>query len=229
MSSGILLDLDDTLYPERSYFESGVRAVGHWVAARVDDSTAAASIWADVEAHGRDGFINRIAVPPGHDEASWRLALVQVYRTHEPTLSLFDDVADFIARARRSGARLGVITDGYSRVQWRKAEALGIPALVDAVLCTNDINAPKPAPEGFAAAATLLGVDPRACTYLADDASKDFLGPHALGMSTIQVTRDLPWPLAQPATSPQAHAHHRVDSLTAAADLLGLAAGPAMA
>jgi putative hydrolase of the HAD superfamily len=218
----VLLDLDDTLYPERSYFESGLAAVAAWVAARegADDGAWRERLARDVAAHGRDGVLDRVEPPPGRTREQWRAALLHVYRTHAPRLVPFGDVEPFLARARSEGVKLGLVTDGKSRVQWRKLEALGLDRRLDAIVCSDDLDGRKPDAAPFLAAAALLDVPPEACTYVADDASKDFVAPHRLGMATIQVCRDLPFPLARTAPAADAEARCRVRSLAAAAEIL---------
>jgi putative hydrolase of the HAD superfamily len=218
----VLLDLDDTLYPERTYFESGLAAVADFVAGEdpAEQRTWRRKLFADVRDHGRKGALDRIAPPADRPADGWTTALLHVYRTHQPELSAFPDVDGFIARARLEGWLLGLVTDGKSRVQRRKLEALGLNDRLDVVICTDDIDAPKPAVEPFLAAATLLGCAPEHCLYVADDPSKDFIGPRALGMGSVQVRRGLAHPLARPAPSPAAEANCRVASLTEASELL---------
>lgn len=221
----ILLDLDDTLYPERSYFESGLAAVAGWLADRDGEGPESAHGWRrrlleDVRMHGRRGVLDRIPRPATEDARGWGAALLQVYRTHSPILHAFSDVDGFIARARLEGCRLGLVTDGKSCVQWRKLRALDLAERLDAIVCTDDLDTAKPDVTAFLAAAALLGLPPEACAYLSDDASKDFIGPKRLGMQTVQVRRDLDHPLARPAPDETAEADCRVASLTDAGELL---------
>jgi putative hydrolase of the HAD superfamily len=218
----ILLDLDDTLYAERTYFESGLAAVADFVAG---DDPAEQRNWrrqlfADVRDHGRKGALDRIPAPSDRRPDGWRTTLLHIYRTHRPELTAFPDVDGFIARARLEGWRLGLVTDGKSCVQRRKLEALALDVRLDAVVCSDDIDAPKPAVEPFLAAAALLDVPPESCVYVADDPSKDFIGPHSLGMGSVQLRRELAHPLARPAPHPGAEARHQVASLIEASELL---------
>jgi putative hydrolase of the HAD superfamily len=218
----ILLDLDDTLYEERTYFESGLAAVADWMS---DYHLATAESWRarllqDALAHGRSGVLDRIPCPADKTAEGWRAALLQVYRTHIPTLTLFPDVDLFIARARLEGCLLGLVTDGKSCMQWRKLAALGFERRLDAVVCSDDLDTAKPSTRPFLAAAALMGVPPQACAYLADDPSKDFIAPNLLGMATIQVRRTLAHPLARPAPNDAAEARCRVGGLDEAVDLL---------
>jgi putative hydrolase of the HAD superfamily len=218
----VLLDLDDTLYPERTFFESGLAAVADFVAG---DDPAERCAWrrrlfADLRDRGREGAFERIPVPAGQRAEGWRAALLQVYRSHRPEIAAFPDVDGFIARARLEDRRLAIVADGKSCEQWRKVLALGLLRRVDAVVCADDLDAPPASPEPLLAAAALLGVAPAACVYVSDDASKDFIAPNGLGMLTVQVRRSLAYPLARPAPHPAAEARRRVASLTEASDLL---------
>ncbi len=218
---GVLLDLDDTLYPERDYFESGLAAVAAFLGRGHAEATARAlaDLETSVATYGRNGVLDRVPPPPDLSTAEaqgWTRTLLHVYRTHAPTLRLFDDAPALLDTVRARGGRLGLVTDGKSCVQWRKLRALGLEARLDALVVTDDLDIPKPSPEPFRVAAALLGLPPHACVYIADDPSKDFLGPHALGMGTLHVQRKLPWPLARPAAAAEAEAQVRVDSLTEA-------------
>lgn len=218
----VLLDLDDTLYPERTYFESGLAAVADFVAG---DDPAERCAWrrrlfADLRDHGRDGALERIPVPAGKRAEGWRAALLQVYRNHKPEIAPFPDVDGFIARARLEGRRLALVAGGKSCEAWRKVLALGLLRRLDAVVCADDLDASAGSPTPFLAAAELLGAAPEACVYVSDDASKDFIAPNQLGMVTVQVRRGLAYPLARPAPHPAAEARRRVASLTEASDLL---------
>ena len=218
----VILDLDDTLYAERSYFESGLCAVANFVAGPDEGLRAAwrERLFTDVRENGRVGALDRIPAPPGRLEDGWVATLLQVYRTHRPAIAPFPDVAPFITRTRGERVRIGLVTDGKSCAQRRKIEALGLAGKLDAVICSDDIDAPKPGVESFVAAAALIGAPVEACIYIGDDPSKDFIGPRRLGMETIRLRRPLPHPIAKPAADPAADARHCVASLAEAGDLM---------
>jgi len=217
----VVFDLDDTLYAEWSYFESGLGAVADFLAGPDSGRRAAwrERLHAEVAEHGRAGVFQRIPPPSGRNEG-WIATLLQVYRAHRPTIATFPDVAPFLMRARRDGIRLGLVTDGKSLVQRRKIEALDLTSRLDAIVCTDDVDAPKPSVEPFLVAAALLGVTPEVCVYLADDASKDFIGPRRLGMGTIHLRRPLPRAVAKAAPGPEAEAERQVTTLAEAAELI---------
>jgi putative hydrolase of the HAD superfamily len=221
----ILLDLDDTLYAEHDYFLSGLGAMANWMSQGDTQRMAQllVELSADVAINGRQGVIDRISVPPEISPEmadSWRLTLLHIYRTHKPSLRAFDDVAPFLLRARQLGYRLALVTDGKSCVQWNKLTSLGLDRQCDAIIVTDDIDAPKPSSKPFLLASRLLGVAAANCVYIADDPSKDFFGPHRLGMASMQITRCLAWPLARPVQAGQQAAQYQITSLANAATLL---------
>lgn len=221
----ILLDLDDTLYAEHDYFLSGLGAMANWMGQGDTQRIAQlhAQLNADVAVNGREGVIDRISVPPEISPGmadSWRLTLLQIYRTHKPSLRAFDDVAPFLVQARKLGYRLALVTDGKSCVQWNKLTSLGLDRQCDAIIVTDDIDAPKPSIKPFLLATQLVGVAAANCVYIADDPGKDFVGPHRLGMATMQLTRGLARPLARPTQAGQQAAQYPIASLADAATLL---------
>ncbi|MBE9608820.1 HAD family hydrolase [Chitinilyticum piscinae] len=221
--AGILLDLDDTLYPENDYFRSGLAAVAEWLHLNYGNAPGLQDLLDDVGKHGRKGVLDRIPVPlaaVGMDRSAWRHMLLQIYRLHEPEIHLSPDFANFLEDCRRRQCRTALITDGKSCVQWRKIRALGLQSLIDVIVVTDDIEAPKPSLLPFLIASQRLQCQVDECIYIADDASKDFFAPRQLGMRTLQVSRALQYPLARPAPSVDYEAEHCVASLADAASFI---------
>lgn len=210
---GVILDLDDTLYPEHSYFLSGLNALGKWLDHELNESGWPERLLRDCETQGRSGIIDRIPVPAGRPPIAWKKTLLHIYRTHNPSIATFDDVPSFFAGCGQKRISLGIVTDGKSVVQHAKIQALDLIS-IEHIVCTDDIDCPKPSPLPFLVAALKMGVEPKNCAYIADDPSKDFVGPNELGIFTIQITRGLSHPLAKPAPDPKAEAVARIHSLT---------------
>lgn len=194
----LLLDLDDTLYSERTYFESEVTAVIEWLAAyHVQDvKEVHVKIFADLQENGRSNLFDRIPVPPGIRQDIWKKTLLHIYRTHTPQIQLFPEAAKFLELCKAQHLKLGLVTDGRSRVQWRKIEALGLQNWLDLILCTEDIDTNKPETKPFEIVMIRLNLKANQCIYIADDASKDFLAPLKLGMKTVQIKHVLEFSLS---------------------------------
>src|SRR6267143_468241 len=116
----VIFDLDDTLYPERSYVLSGFRAVARWI--ETQTGARAAEVYQSL--HGlccqgvRGNTFDRWLAMQG---LSPDLAheMVDVYRAHRPEIDLFPGVRRTLQRLQPA-ARLGLLTDGYREVQQAK-------------------------------------------------------------------------------------------------------------
>jgi putative hydrolase of the HAD superfamily len=188
-----LFDLDDTLYPERSYVESGFRVVSDFLAKRfgLDRGALAAAMEEALRAEGRGKIFDRVLQQNNLDGQISVAKLVSLYRGHVPVISLFPDVIESLAQIRRAGLKLGLVTDGALCVQQNKVASLGLDAYVDAVIYCDSFGREcwKPHPAGFRRAAELLEVEPESCAFIGNDPAKDFPAPLSLGMLTIHLRR----------------------------------------
>lgn len=187
----IVFDLDDTLYPEREYAVSGLRAVGEWWVSEGGDP-AFARVAVRLFEQGRRGDIFNAALSELGARATPDLvaSMVAVYRSHEPELGLYPDAAWALGHFRHEH-QLAVITDGYLEAQQRKVHALGVEALVDAVFYTDALGREhwKPSPRAFLLAMERFGRFPSECVYVGDNPAKDFIAPNRLGWSSVRILR----------------------------------------
>jgi putative hydrolase of the HAD superfamily len=191
MINAVLFDLDNTLYSEFSFVESGMRSVAAHLAKRfdLDADEIAKYLLENVKAKGRgtvfDSLIQELMLPK---EVSVPL-LVYLYRTHRPQITLFEEADKLLKEFRARRIKMALITDGLSSVQQRKIDALKIQDYFHLIICTGDLgeNYAKPSPVSFSMALHLLEVPARSAIYLGDDETKDFAGPQELGIGTIQL------------------------------------------
>lgn len=193
--AAVLFDLDDTLYPERSFVNGGFAAVGRFLAGPLgkpaDELTDRLVVLHDTMGRGAL-FDHLIREATGHVVADLVLASVLIYRTHEPRLEPFPGTIEALDGLRSAGVRTGLVSDGHSATQKRKLDALaGVADRLDAVVFTDDIGREhaKPSATPFRVACRVLDVAPSECVYVANDARKDFIGARAAGLRTIQVGR----------------------------------------
>jgi putative hydrolase of the HAD superfamily len=106
----------------------------------------------------------------------------------------FPDAIEALRELRARSYRLGVITNGPEEIQRRKIEALGLPALVDAILISGREGLRKPDPGIFHRAATRLGVESGRCLFVGDNPETDVAGAHAAGMSSAWRRGYFAWP-----------------------------------
>lgn len=187
----ILFDLDDTLYPYRAFVDSGFRAVARAVES-IRGVPASVTIRvlrrARLDGH-RGAELQRLCAVCFLPDAMVH-TLHRLLVDHEPALRLPSASRTVLARLRPDW-RIGVLTNGDPSVQRRKVRALGLDALVDAVVCANEHGdgIGKPDPQAFAAALDRLGGQPQTTVFVGNDPEADIAGAAAAGLLTIHVRR----------------------------------------
>jgi putative hydrolase of the HAD superfamily len=189
MIKALVFDLDDTLYLESDFVESGYRAVAQHLARQYgcccrDVFYAMMSVFVN---HGRENVFPTIIRRFLANGVSLS-ELVEVYRSHTPRIRLFSGYGELLRELRES-YRLGIITDGPPEVQRRKVRALGLEQKVDRVIYTWEHGAEKqkPHPQPFSLMMDSLKSRPFNTLYIGDNREKDCKGAHGVGMKFIQV------------------------------------------
>jgi len=189
---GLVLDLDDTLYPESSFVESGFRAVAAGTGGRYGPSEEVLRRLVELHRGGHRGrvFDQFLAERLGRADPSDVAALIALYRGHAPTIALFPDAARLIERIA-GRLPLALLSDGFAATQRNKLRALGIAGRFDLILFTDEWGREfwKPHPRAFQQAALWLQATANSLCYVSDNPAKDFVAPRALGWRTVQVRR----------------------------------------
>lgn len=192
-TQAVIFDLDDTLYAERSYAFSGFAAVALELQDRLGDPhETAADMRRLFDTEHRPKVFDAILAKHNLTDTSSLVAkMIDVYRTHQPSIALHLD-ADAVLTQLRPQYKLGLITDGPAISQWAKIDALKLRNRITRIIVTDDLgpNLSKPHPRAFELMAEQLSVRPQECVYVADNAAKDFIAPNTLGWTTVLVKRD---------------------------------------
>jgi putative hydrolase of the HAD superfamily len=187
--NSLLIDLDDTLYNELSYVQSGMAMLAMEIARRASRNADAVrtELLDLLAATGREKILDRALPRFGLTPDKLLIAeLVEIYRSHTPSLMLDPGVAEMLRRLRQS-YRLAVVTDGLARMQRAKVAALKLDLLVDAVIFTWELGRPKPAPDGYLSAARTLGVPAAQCVIVGDNPAHDMRAAEAAGICAVRV------------------------------------------
>jgi putative hydrolase of the HAD superfamily len=184
----IIFDLDDTLYPELSFVESGFRAVArhmeqHWsVPARACFSQLRELHHSGVRGNTFDKWLIMQGLPAEHMPQ-----LVEVYRSHAPRIDLFQGMQALLLDLNEDH-KIGLISDGLLDVQRRKFDALNVEPVFSSVVFSDRWGRDywKPNARPYLYALQSLGVAANNAVYVGDNPAKDFVTARELGMQTVQ-------------------------------------------
>lgn len=188
MKPVLVFDLDDTLYDELSYVDSGFRAVAQFLtdAFQVKYDAAYQSMKYRV-ARGRDRIFDDILSEFGLYSRKNVRRCLSVYRLHKPSIALYPEADACLTRF--ADWPLYIVTDGNKLVQHNKLEALGLKKRVRRYFITHrfGLRNAKPSPYCFHKICEAERVEPQQVVYIADNPNKDFVGIKPLGFPTVRV------------------------------------------
>lgn len=176
-TSGVVLDLDDTLFPERSFHESGFR----WIATKTSMDPSGPEVQSASKALRTGGrpldILSQASGIPLETIIRW-------HREHPPDICLYPDASRFLVQLGAAGIPVVILTDGRSTTQRHKLEALGLTNKVRAVLISEEAGVSKADPRSFQAAAAHLR-DRQPLVYVGDNPRKDLAIPADLGWTVL--------------------------------------------
>jgi putative hydrolase of the HAD superfamily len=188
MRSALLVDLDDTLYDEQTYVQSGFRHVAAMVSAEcaVPAGELFEFLQTRLAAQGRGRLFDDLLIAHGLSAGSENVKrLVNAYRDHQPAIALAADVKHTLETLREQFV-IGIVTDGLASMQRRKTDALGLTGIVDTIVYCWEHGEPKPSAKGFQLALEQLGAPPLAAV-VGDNVHHDLPAAVALGAPFIRV------------------------------------------
>lgn len=203
----VLFDLDGTLVDsERESAEAMARALhaGLGLAVtQVDRDFIIGRSWVDIYQH----------LCAAHGPLAWSrdelIANTAAHREHvfaEVGITILPGAVAAVERFRH--LPLGLVT-GSSRVEAGQAlRALGLDRAFGAVVASEDVSRSKPAPDGYLAAAAVLGVTPAECLIVEDSVAGIAAG-RAAGARVVAVAA------GNFARHDQSAAHHLLETLEA--------------
>jgi putative hydrolase of the HAD superfamily len=121
-SAFVVIDLDDTLFAETDYQQSGFRAVAQVVrdlfGIEVEQLLLCWHARGDPDVFG--SLAAHLGLPPTAKES-----FLWTYRLHRPSITLSESVAAALDDVRGACAGIAILTDGRAITQRRKLAALG--------------------------------------------------------------------------------------------------------
>jgi len=172
----IVFDLDDTLYNELDFLKSAYQ----YIAQQLEpEDWRPLFVFMFSLYRSNENVFNVIANKYNLDSAT----LIKMYRSHTPNITVFKGVRNRLEEIKRKKGKIGIITDGRSKTQRAKINALGISDLVDNIVISEEIGSEKPSLANFKIMEDNLSGD--IYYYMADNLKKDFITPNTIGWKTI--------------------------------------------
>lgn len=232
----VLFDLDDTLHDDTATYRGAARRVAGDVAGShaIEADALLDAYVTQAETFWQALNVQTLGTPLVDLRATmWRAALAAVglgdeelasrcgadyNRYRRELLQLWPGALELLARLRRRGCKLALITNGFAETHREKIAILALEDAFDEIFIADEVGMFKPDVRLFRLAAERLGVEPGACAMVGDRFERDVRGAHAAGMFTLWMNvRSEP----VPATGPQPDAI--VGSIDEVEDALPLA------
>ena len=185
----LIFDLDDTLYEEITYVNSGFHAVARWL--ETEFGWKAESSWRQMTevlaAEGRGRVFDRLLERYGRSNRMLVEACVRTYRHHRPRIRLAPPAAALLPQLARMP--LYLVTDGHKIAQAQKVAALGLLCRFRKVYLTHRYGLlhAKPSTRCFERIRARERCRWDEIVHIGDNPAKDFVNLNPLGVRTVRV------------------------------------------
>lgn len=173
-TKALVLDLDDTLYAEIGYLQSAY----DFIANKLSPQPNILSKKMLEQYHACENVFENLSRVYQLDMEE----LLDWYRFHKPDITLFQDVAETLNHFATE-YKYAVITDGRSKTQRNKLQALGLTDLLSSIVISEEIGSEKPSLANYEK--VMHDLQCEQYIYVGDNLKKDFVTAKLLGWITI--------------------------------------------
>jgi pyrophosphatase PpaX len=123
-----------------------------------------------------------------HDSPEMLQAMIATYREfnlrhHDQMVTVYPGVVEAVRQIKSAGIQTGLVTSKNRQGALRGLALVGLEALMDVMVCADEVSNPKPHPEPVEKAVALLGADPARTVYVGDSIH-DMHSGRAAGVKT---------------------------------------------
>jgi pyrophosphatase PpaX len=139
-------------------------------------------------------WLRGVGTPLHVQFAAWREspevldAMIATYRAfnlehHDRMVTIYPGVLEAIREIKARGIQTGLVTSKNRHGATKGLKLVGLDALMDVLVCADEVTNPKPHPEPVEKAVALLGADPGTTVYVGDSIH-DMVSGRAAGVRT---------------------------------------------
>jgi pyrophosphatase PpaX len=126
-----------------------------------------------------EDWLKGVGTPLAVQFSEWRKspevleALIATYREynlkhHDSMVTVYPGVLEAVREIKAAGIQTGLVTSKNRMGALRGLKLVGLEALMDVLVCADEVTNPKPHPEPVEKAVALLGADPASTVYVGD-------------------------------------------------------------
>ena len=180
----VVFDLDDTLYKEIDFLKSAFLKISFFLSDYLQQNACQKIIY--------DKMLNLYFDKQNVFEQILKLyninrnnlsILIEIYRNHKPLIKLSKETINTLNYIKDNRMKIGLITDGRSKQQRNKIEALGLINYIDDIIISEEFGSEKPSLDNYKYFSDKYGKTQY--YYIGDNIEKDFIAPNKLGWTTI--------------------------------------------
>ena len=196
---GVLIDLDDTLYPfdepERKALEKVYRKYKKVL------NVSFKQFLEDYHTEWDETFLRLGNVPSSHHRYMIFLHMLEKKKVPQAFLWASDMHNDFfktvfryvkadkkallfLKKCQEKEIPVCIVTDLFAMIQIQKLKALKVLSYIDFIVSNDEVGADKPHPSVFETALKKMGLKPKDVIMVGDHLTKDIGGAAALGIKT---------------------------------------------
>lgn len=188
----VIFDLDDTLISEKEYVKSGFKAVSKYIEQTYSIKNAWQELLGLFEQDAKlvfNRFLEKHHISYTKEQI---IQMIDVYRTHEPSICFFHDVIPTCQFLKEHGIKIAILSDGYLETQKAKVKAVKADELFDEIFLTDSLGKDywKPSPKGFEILQEKFKVNYSEMLYVGDNPQKDFYIQKIHPVHTVRILRE---------------------------------------
>ena len=141
-----------------------------------------------------EDWLKGVGTPLHVQFSEWRAfpetleAMIATYREynlkhHDRMVTVYAGVLEAVREIKAAGIQTGLVTSKNRQGALRGLQLVGLEALMDVLVCADEVTNPKPHPEPVEKAVALLGADASNTVYVGDSVH-DMVSGRAAGVKT---------------------------------------------